>query len=191
MSTRDRIMAKGALEGPGSPPAVDVDAMELIGDIEDFLRRFLVMSDDQFLVVTLWVIHTYIVKSIEQTPYLLISSPLKQCGKSRLLDALGVLVFQPWPAVLPSEAVVYRHIDSVTPTLLLDEVDTIFQPAHRRAARRPEGIAECRAPQRDEGPTLRRSKLRDRGVLHVLRESARRNRGAPRYDRRPRNPDQA
>jgi hypothetical protein len=39
--------------------------------------------------------------------------------------------------VLPSEAVAYRHIEFQQPTLLLDEVDTIFSP---KTAERHEGL---------------------------------------------------
>jgi hypothetical protein len=39
---------------------------------------------------------------------------------------LELLVSKPWRAVSPSEAVLYRKIERDRPTLLLDEVDTIF-----------------------------------------------------------------
>jgi len=41
----------------------------------------------------MWAAHTHIVQQAEQTPY--ISSPKKQSGKSRLLDALELVVANP------------------------------------------------------------------------------------------------
>lgn len=110
---------------------------QLVGDVMAFIRRFVVMTDAQLVVVALWAIHTHCVGAVEQTPYLAITSPEKQCGKSRLIEVLEMLVARPWMAVLPSEAVVYRTVDQKTPTLLLDEVDAIFNP---RTADRYEGL---------------------------------------------------
>jgi len=94
-----------------------------------FIRRYVVMTEDQLLVVAIWVTHTHCVKMFEQTPYLSVMSPEKQCGKSRLLEVLELIVRQPWNAILPSEAVVFRTIHGSTPTLLLDEIDTVFHPS--------------------------------------------------------------
>jgi hypothetical protein len=55
-----------------------------------------------------------------------VKSPEKQCGKTRLLDCLELLVPKPWRAVLPSEAVLFRNIEKDRPTLLLDELDAVF-----------------------------------------------------------------
>jgi hypothetical protein len=41
---------------------------------------------------------------------------------------LELLVSNPWRVITPSEAVVFRKIDAEGPTLLLDEVDAIFNP---------------------------------------------------------------
>ena len=54
------------------------------------------------------------------------TSPERQCGKTRLLEVIELLVPEPWRVELPSEAVAYRHIHAKMPTLLLDEVDTTF-----------------------------------------------------------------
>jgi len=94
-----------------------------------FIRRYVVMTEEQLLVVAVWVIHTHCVKEFEQTPYLSVMSPEKQCGKSRLLEVLELVVRRPWNAILPSEAVVFRTIHASTPTLLLDEIDTVFHPS--------------------------------------------------------------
>src|SRR5947207_1738030 len=100
----------------------------LIYDLMRFVRRYVVMTADQLLVVALWIVHAHCIEAVEQTPYLAVTSPEKQCGKTRFLETLEVVVPRPWKAVIPSEAVLYRRIDQHTPTLLLDEVDTIFNP---------------------------------------------------------------
>lgn len=113
-------------------------ANSLVADLTAFIRQYVVANEAQLLVVALWVIHTHCAsRFVEQTPYLAVTSPEPKCGKSRLLETLELLVARPWMAVLPSEAVVYRSVDSRMPTLLLDEVDTIFNP---RTADRHEGL---------------------------------------------------
>jgi hypothetical protein len=97
-------------------------------DLVKFIRSYVVMSEAQTLVTALWAIHTHCYLAFQQTPYLAVTSPEKQCGKSRLLEVLELLVARPWMAVMPSEAVLYRQVHLTKPTLLLDEVDTIFNP---------------------------------------------------------------
>ena len=90
------------------------------------------MTDHQVLVVALWIIHTHCIAHVVQTPYLSISSPDSECGKSRLMEVLEVLVRKAWMVIRPSDAVAYRYIDAATPTLLLDEFDTIFNAQNER-----------------------------------------------------------
>jgi Protein of unknown function (DUF3631) len=105
-----------------------IDSPALVSNLKTFIRRYVVMTDQQLTVVALWVIHTHCIWAFEQTPYLSVTSPEKQCGKSRLLEVLELLVREPWSAIGPSEAVMFRNIHFKTPTLLLDEVDTLFNP---------------------------------------------------------------
>jgi hypothetical protein len=100
-----------------------------------FLRSYVVMTDAQTQVVALWVIHTHCFGVFQQTPYLSVTSPEKGCGKSRLLEALHLLVSNPWMAITPSEAVLYRYVHFKRPTLLLDEVDTIFNLQSKASGR--------------------------------------------------------
>ena len=99
----------------------------MLDSICEFLQRYIVFSSPaQPIVIALWITHTWILDAFDYTPYLDIRSPEKRCGKTKLLDCLELLVGKPWRAVSPSEAVLYRKIESDQPTLLLDEVDTVF-----------------------------------------------------------------
>jgi hypothetical protein len=76
--------------------------------------------------VALWAVHTYVLDAFETTPLLAVTSPEKRCGKTRLFDVLELIVAKPWRTILPTEAVLFRKIDAVGPTLMLDETDAIF-----------------------------------------------------------------
>lgn len=102
---------------------------QMVDDIRDFIKRYVVLTDSQVMVVALYVMHTYIIEACYQTPYIQISSPEKQCGKSRLLEVLAILVREPWgPITIPSAPVMFRRIHDKRPTLLLDEIDAMFAP---------------------------------------------------------------
>jgi Protein of unknown function (DUF3631) len=121
-NTREEIVA-AVPEPKASSPALGA----LLQAICDYLVRFMAFSSEsQPVAVALWIAHTWTIDAFDYTPYLHILSPEKRCGKSRLLDCIGLLAAKPWRVVSPSEAVLFRKIEADAPTLLLDEADTIF-----------------------------------------------------------------
>jgi predicted pyridoxine 5'-phosphate oxidase superfamily flavin-nucleotide-binding protein len=101
---------------------------ELLAGVVEFVRRYVVMSQAQADAVALWTAHTHAADAAEASPYLAVTSAEKRSGKTRLLDVLELLAAKPWRVITPSEAVVFRKLDADQPTLLLDEVDAIFNP---------------------------------------------------------------
>lgn len=100
----------------------------LVTDLMKFIGRYVVMTDAQKVVLATYVIHTYIAEQCQQTPYIFIHSPEPECGKSRLMEVLELLVAKPWMIVNPSDAVLFRMVHQKTPTLLWDEIDAVFAP---------------------------------------------------------------
>jgi hypothetical protein len=98
----------------------------LLDALCDFIRSYMVIAAPQTHAQALWVAHTHVLDAFETTPFLAVTSPEKRCGKTRLLDVLELLVARPWRAIMPSEAVLFRKINAVAPTLMLDETDAIF-----------------------------------------------------------------
>jgi hypothetical protein len=92
------------------------------------LSRFIHFSrPEQAHAVALWAAHTHApLERLEQSPILAVTSAVKQSGKTRLFDVLEHVVRKPWRVIRPSEAVLFRKIDADHPTVLLDEVDAIF-----------------------------------------------------------------
>jgi hypothetical protein len=100
----------------------------MLDDVATFLRRYMVMSEPQAVAVALWIAHTHALDAFDTSPYLAITSAEMRCGKSHLLELLELLAANAWMVITPSPAVVFRKIDRDRPTLLLDEVDAIFNP---------------------------------------------------------------
>ena len=127
---------------PARPGEDEEQAGQLLAppldEIMQFLERYtLFPSENAVTVLGLWIPHTWVFNCFDETPYLHISSPVKRCGKSRLLKCLKFLCPRPWAVVNPSEAVVYRKIERDKPTFLLDEVDAIYS---RNANSNAEGL---------------------------------------------------
>jgi len=102
----------------------------LLDALVEYLRAYVVMSSAQADAAALWAAHTHALDAFETTPFLAVTSPEKRCGKTRLLDVLELVVARPWRTIMPSEAVLYRKIEAVSPTLLLDETDAVFDKSN-------------------------------------------------------------
>ena len=125
---------------PVTPESVSVasspphDLCALLDLIHEFLLRFVVfVQPEQAVAVTVWIAHTWVFELFPFTPYLHIYSPTRRCGKSRLLECLHALVSRPWSVVSATEATIMRKIDLESPTLLYDEVDTIFRSSRDKS----------------------------------------------------------
>ncbi len=95
-------------------------------DVDGFIRRYVVLTDDQVVAADLWTAHTHAIQAFDCTPYLQVTSATKRAGKTRLLETLEPLVARPWLTGRMSAAVLIRKVDAERPTLLLDESDAAF-----------------------------------------------------------------
>jgi Protein of unknown function (DUF3631) len=98
----------------------------ILHDVRAYAYRYVVLSDEQAIAVTLWTVHTHAIDAADTTPYLSITSATKRAGKTRLLEVLDPLVRRPWLTGRTSAAALVRKIDVDSPTLLLDESDAAF-----------------------------------------------------------------
>lgn len=99
---------------------------ELLNELVDFYRRFVVMTRAQADVSALWAAHSHVFEACEVSPMLVVHSPEMRSGKSTHMKVTGLLAARPWRVVTPSEAVVFRKIHASRPTVQLDEFDAIF-----------------------------------------------------------------
>lgn len=106
-------------------PALE-NAATLLRDVRGFISKYVVLTPEQVVTVTLWTLHTWAVEAAEMSPYLSVSSATMRTGKTRLLETVELVVRHPWRVVQPSEAVLFRKLGQGNSTLLFDEVDTVF-----------------------------------------------------------------
>jgi hypothetical protein len=103
----------------------------LLANTEVFVRRFVVLTEEQATAVVLWATHTWVIAAAHATPYLYATSAEPESGKTRLLEVLHELVREPISTVNISDAALFRVIDAKAPTVLFDEVDSVFSEKAR------------------------------------------------------------
>jgi hypothetical protein len=103
----------------------------LLDDVYKFTGKFIAYPSEYAHVAhVLWIVHAHLMDAWESTPRLAFLSPEPASGKTRALEVTELLVPNPVEAVNVSPAYLFRKVgdDGAKPTLLQDEVDTIFGP---------------------------------------------------------------
>ncbi len=103
-----------------------VDGAVLLTSLEQTLRRFVAVTQEQSALMALWTLFTHAHDAFEISPILAFTSPDKGCGKSTALALLSALVPKPLTSANITPSAVFRVADTYQPTLLLDEADTFI-----------------------------------------------------------------
>jgi Protein of unknown function (DUF3631) len=116
-----------AVDVPPIPSPQAVDGARLLAELRQAFTRYVVLPSPQAAdAVTLWTAATHAQPAWEHAPRLAVVSPLKRCGKSRLLDVVAETCHAPLITVNATIAAVVRSIGQDPPTLLVDEADTLW-----------------------------------------------------------------
>jgi len=113
------------------PYGETLNGATLLDQVEAMLARFVAFpSDETRTAVTLWIAHTHALDEFETTPRLAFLSPEPGSGKTRALEILELLVPRPLLTVNSTPAYLFRKVsdEAGTPTILYDEIDTVFGP---------------------------------------------------------------
>jgi Protein of unknown function (DUF3631) len=107
---------------------------ELLRALVAFVRAYVVVTHVQAVVLALWIAHAHAIDATSTTPYVHVTSPEPESGKSRLAEVLELLVPRPLTtAGSVTVAVMFRAIDALSPSLILDEADNVFKDRAARA----------------------------------------------------------
>ena len=137
----------------------------LLNEVLAVLKKYVAFTKPEHPVaVTLWIAATHAVPAWQHATRLAITSPLKRCGKSRLMDITGYLSHEAQVCGQASSAAIFRSITDDPPTLFMDEADALF--GTKKAAEQNE---ELRALL-NNGWQRNRPVLRCVGPLHDVAE---------------------
>ena len=112
-------------------PAPSIDGAALLSEVEAFHRRFNVFpTEAAYVAVALWDAHAHLIDAFDGTARLAFLSPEPGSGKSRALEIVETLTPRAATTVNASANALFRLVeaDQGTPTLLFDEIDTVFGP---------------------------------------------------------------
>ena len=104
-----------------------VDGATLLNAISEELTKHVILPEGAAIAIAAWALLTYCSDSFRVLPILGLTSPVKRCGKTTLLEVLQGLVNKGLTASNISPAAVFRTIDKYHPTLLIDEADTFLK----------------------------------------------------------------
>ncbi len=103
----------------------------VLADVKAFLGRFVAYpSEHEHIAHTLWIAHAHLMDSWESTPRIAFLSAEPSSGKTRALEITELLVPNPVEAVNVTPAYLFRKVghEDGRPTILYDEIDTVFGP---------------------------------------------------------------
>ncbi|MFM0715931.1 DUF3631 domain-containing protein [Paraburkholderia strydomiana] len=121
------------------PHGEPVDGAELLNEIATAIRRFVVADVETIAAVALWIVAAWFVEVLHVAPMLMIDAPERACGKTQLLTVAGRLVPRPATAAGISPSALFRMVEKYTPTLLIDEIETVLT----REAEELRGLLNC------------------------------------------------
>ena len=134
-----------------------------------FIGRFVAYpSPESQIAHALWIAHAHLMEHWDSTPRLAFLSPEPGSGKSRALEVTALLVPRPVETVNATPAYLFRKVadPAGSPTLLYDEIDTVFGPkakdnedvrgmlnaGHRKGAMAGRCVVRGRAIETEELP---------------------------------------
>ena len=83
----------------------------VVGLLEEFIVRYVVLPQGMPFVLTLWIIGTHLFEVFDAFPYLCVTSPVKRSGKTRLAEILELLCPRALNSVNITEAALFRTVD--------------------------------------------------------------------------------
>lgn len=109
------------------PHPEPIDPSQLLNEISDTIRQYIVLDSEQAHAAALWIAFTYFIDVVDVAPLAIINAPEKSCGKTQLLTLIGRMAYRPLPASNASASALFRAVEKWKPTILIDEADTFFR----------------------------------------------------------------
>jgi Protein of unknown function (DUF3631) len=98
------------------------DPLELL---TGFLPSFFDVTDDEYIAIALWILHSFFFSQFKISPRLVLTSPVPGCGKSTILDCIELLGATPLKTDGITPAAICDLIDRERRTPLIDEADNL------------------------------------------------------------------
>jgi putative DNA primase/helicase len=105
-----------------------VATADLLDAIVTVFNRYVVLPEHAAEALALWILHAWAFDAWDEvSPFLVLASPTKRCGKTTVLVLTSWLTPRSAVASNISLSAIFRFIDAAQPTLLIDEADTFLK----------------------------------------------------------------
>ena len=104
---------------------------ELLDTIKAKLEQYAAMPEGGAEAAALWALYTWVFRAFATSPYLMVTAPEREAGKTRVTELLTWMVRRAKPVSDASAAAIIRGIENDGPTLIFDEAQHFLK-------RRPE-----------------------------------------------------
>ena len=101
-----------------------VDGAALLDTLAALLERYVSLPKGGAVAVAVWALYTWCFRAFSVSPYLMVTAPERESGKSRVTELLSRMVQRDKAVSDASAATIYRGVDRDGPTLLFDEAQT-------------------------------------------------------------------
>src|SRR5262245_34781035 len=109
------------------PWETEVAVAKLLDDIEGMFRRYIVLPKGAAETLALWTLHAWTMDAGDVSPFMVLVSPTKRCGKTSVLILLYYITPRSELASNISPSALFRYVEDVRPTLLIDEADSFLK----------------------------------------------------------------
>jgi putative DNA primase/helicase len=106
------------------PSAEPVDGAALLNSLRQVFRRYVILPKGADIALPLWVLHAWTMDAGDISPLMVLVSPTKRCGKTSVLIVLYFLTPRSELSSNITAPALFRYIEDVRPTLLIDEADS-------------------------------------------------------------------
>ena len=108
-----------------------INGAELLGELKAKVEHYAFVPAGGAEAVALWALYTWVFPAFAISPYLMVTAPEREAGKTRVTELLSWMVRRAKPVSDASAAAIIRGIESDGPTLIFDEAQHFLK-------RRPE-----------------------------------------------------
>jgi len=101
---------------------IESSSLEVYNDVYNFCKEYLVVREEEYHIMTLWIMASWLVDDFQTCPYLCAIAP-KSSGKTQMLNVLNELAYRAVLTISVTPASLFRAIELWHITLLIDEAE--------------------------------------------------------------------
>jgi putative DNA primase/helicase len=113
---------------PDAEPWPDpVDGGTLLTEIRALIAHYAIVPAGAAETFAIFALASHAVDAFNTAPYLFLSSPTPECGKTRVMEVVELVVRRPWRPAILTGPVLFRGIEQYEPTVFIDEAEVVRQ----------------------------------------------------------------